>query len=107
LPAEPFRARSWPAGTAADLRLPTRPTRACQGGSAFHRSPVLNGLPTSFSTLPARLRCGVALAQGTSLATGLPRLVITTGVRVLATSSSTFRHTFLNLPAGMTFTFLI
>src|SRR5271155_5091171 len=40
---------------------------------------------------------------GTSLATGLPRLVIRTGSRLDWTSSITARHLVLNSPAGMVF----
>jgi len=38
---------------------------------------------------------------GPNCATGLPRLVITTGRPVLATSSISFRHSDLNTAAGM------
>jgi hypothetical protein len=46
---------------------------------------------------------GVAGAQGTSLATGRPRLVMITADFVRATSSSVLRQRSLNLPAAMVF----
>src|SRR5580704_2278347 len=42
-------------------------------------------------------------SAGTSLATGRPFLVITTGSRVDWTSSMTLRHRALNCPAGIVF----
>ena len=51
--------------------------------------------------LPTRLRTGSGATYGTSCATGLPRFVMTTGVRVVATSSSIFSQTSLNLPAAI------
>src|SRR5579863_3878213 len=56
-------------------------------------------------TLPLRKpkMSSFSLLNGTSLATGLPRLVMTTGSRFDATSSMTLRQWTLNRPAGIVF----
>lgn len=46
---------------------------------------------------------GEASSAGTSLATGTPFLVITTGSRRARTSSRTRRQCYLNCPAGIVF----
>ena len=50
---------------------------------------------------------GLLLVTGTSLATGCPRLVITTGRLVAATSSSVCRQTSLNFPAARVFIWVL
>src|SRR5579872_5082150 len=50
---------------------------------------------------PRMFRGGVS--GGTSLATGLPFLVMTTGSRVFCTSSITFKQRALNCPAAIVF----
>src|SRR5437762_2029727 len=56
-------------------------------------------------TIPSRrpIKGRSDFSAGTSFATGFPRLVITTGSRVLLTSSMTARQRALNSPAGIVF----
>ena len=56
-------------------------------------------------TIPSRrpMKSRPTSSAGTNLATGFPRLVITTGSRVLRTSSINARHRALNSLAGILF----
>src|SRR4030081_1473091 len=76
-----------------------RKTSQASGGSMGDSiSPTLRITPLS---LP--MNYFFASSAGTSLATGFPRLVITTGSRVLRTSSIKARQRALNSPAPILF----
>src|SRR2546430_3360221 len=94
-------------------RFPSRrsdPTCAAHGRRAMSHSSK-GGKMVVLSTSPMMVNRSamqpntpfLGASGGTSLATGLPFLVMTTGVRYFLTSSITRRHRALNSPAGIVF----
>jgi hypothetical protein len=73
--------------TAGYLRSPTTSMHGYQESPASQFSRLVNGSPLSCKMLPTRSFLAAGSMQGTSFAMGRPRLVIMTGVRVVATSS--------------------
>src|SRR5437879_8558840 len=73
--------------------------------SQSSRGVIGETISPTISIFPARRprMSGGLSSGGTSLASGFPRLVISTGMRLVRTSSMTCRHRALNSPAAIVF----
>src|SRR5258708_7789095 len=74
------------------------PSQSSMGVTGETMSPRISIFPARHPKILEGLSSG-----GTSLASGFPRLVISTGVRLVRTSSMTCKHRALNSPAAIVF----